>query len=54
MHFIREVLKDEDGENICLDWVDVHAKFDNKDKDKLPVVILIPGLTGNALCGYIR
>lgn len=28
--FNREIFRDKDGENVCLDWVEVHSKFDNK------------------------
>ena len=31
VEFNREIYKDKDGENICLDWTDVHAKYDNKE-----------------------
>jgi predicted alpha/beta-fold hydrolase len=52
----REVIESYDGEKIALDWGSLHAKFEKSenDLDKVPVVMLLPGLSGSSESPYIK
>ena len=58
-HFFRydrEIIHSYDGENLALDWGSLHAKFEDKNQDlsKVPIVVLLPGLSGSSNASYIK
>lgn len=54
--YSREIVSSFDGEHIALDWGSLHAKFDDSDKDlaKVPVVVVLPGISGRSSTPYIK
>ena len=45
-----QILKLSDGGEVCLDWID----NGHKDGDKEPIVLFLPGLTGDSQSEYIK
>ena len=43
-------MKLSDGGEVCLDWID----NGHKDGDKEPIVLFLPGLTGDSQSEYIK
>ena len=50
VNYEREIVFDSIGENIALDWV--HNK--QYDNDSQPIIIICPGLTGEANSSYVK
>lgn len=48
----REEFRFRDGGTGCLDWGPIHHKY--SDTDDLPIVLILPGLTGSINSAYIR
>ena len=49
---IREYIKLEDGGQVSLDWYSNQHDYRNKETD--PIVVLVPGLTGNSQTEYLK
>jgi predicted alpha/beta-fold hydrolase len=52
INYKREILLTPDGENLALDWDDTDLK--NKEAESSPIVIYLPGLSGNSTSSYVR
>jgi predicted alpha/beta-fold hydrolase len=52
INYDREIVNTPDGENLALDWDD--PQLLKTSSDSSPIVIFLPGLTGNSTSPYIR
>lgn len=55
LRYDREIVMTPDGENLAVDWATIHARFEDSDaQEEMPVVILLPGITGSSNSNYIK
>lgn len=51
--YTRTLVPLRDGGQISLDWIQ-HPDVDQNFDQSTPIVALLPGLTGNRYCGYVK
>lgn len=51
LSYNREIIHDKKGENFALDWVDSQK---NNKNTKQPIVIVVPGITGDSSLPYVK